>query len=707
VKISVIRGKRKNPHSSAFLRSKSVSSAFNNTIQIKMKKNIILSSLFLSTVIFAQNKGLVANSESPYSKLQSIGLQDVKWTNGFWKEQFDVETKNTLPYMWDLYHNDEISHAYKNFEIAAGVSKGTFKGPSFHDGDFYKIFEGMAATYAVTKDKKLDAEMDKAIALFAKVQRKDGYIHTPVLIDERWGTLGPEEVKKQLGFEKYNMGHLMTAACIHYRATGKTNFLNIAKGVANFLYDFYKKASPELARNAICPSHYMGIVEMYRTTKNPKYLELANNLIDIRGTTNDGTDDNQDRVPFRQQTTAMGHAVRANYLYAGVADLYAETGEKKLLDNLESIWDDVTYRKMYITGGCGSLYDGVSPDGTSYDPTVVQKIHQAYGRPFQLPNATAHTETCANIGNVLWNWRMLQITGDAKYADIVELALYNSVLSGMDLEGEKFLYNNPLNVSNDLPFHQRWGNEREGYIALSNCCAPNVTRTVAEVGNYAYNLSKEGLYVNLYGSNSLKTKSLNGEEIEIEQQTNYPWDGKITLKIVKAPKDLQNFFLRIPGWSQNASVSVNNAKSNEKIVSGTYLKLNQKWKKGDVIELNLPMPVELMEANPLVEEVKNQIAVKRGPLVYCLESDQLPAKTSVNDIALNVNSKFTTNNFTLNNRNLVSIDAEAVIKSDNSWNKTLYKPLNSKDATAVQVKLIPYFAWGNKGKGEMTVWMSH
>jgi len=672
-----------------------------------MKKNIIISSLFLSTVIFAQNKGLVANSESPYSKLQSVGLQDVKWTNGFWKEQFDVETKNTLPYMWDLYHNDEISHAYKNFEIAAGLSKGTFKGPSFHDGDFYKIFEGMAATYAVTKDKKLDAEMDKAIALFAKVQRKDGYIHTPVLIDERWGTLGPEEVKKQLGFEKYNMGHLMTAACIHYRATGKTNFLNIAKGVADFLYDFYKKASPELARNAICPSHYMGIVEMYRTTKNPKYLELANNLIDIRGTTNDGTDDNQDRIPFRQQTTAMGHAVRANYLYAGVADLYAETGEKKLLDNLESIWDDVTYRKMYITGGCGSLYDGVSPDGTSYDPTVVQKIHQAYGRPFQLPNATAHTETCANIGNVLWNWRMLQITGDAKYADIVELALYNSVLSGMDLEGEKFLYNNPLNVSNDLPFHQRWGNEREGYIALSNCCAPNVTRTVAEVGNYAYNISKEGFYVNLYGSNQLKTKSLSGEEIEIYQQTNYPWDGKITLKIVKAPKDLQAFFLRIPGWSQNAEVSVNNAKITDKIVSGTYLKLNQKWKKGDVIELNLPMPVELMEANPLVEEVKNQVAVKRGPLVYCLESDQLPAKISVNDVALNLKSKFTTNNFILNNRNLVSIDAEAVINSNNSWNKTLYKPLSSKNADAVQVKLIPYFAWGNKGKGEMTVWMSH
>lgn len=676
--------------------------------QNKMKNllNVSLSLFFVSAGVVAQNKGLVANSQSPYSKLQSVGLQDVKWTNGFWKEQFDVETKNTLPYMWDLYHS-ETSHAYKNFEIAAGLDKGTFKGPSFHDGDFYKIFEGMAATYAVTKDKKLDAEMDKAIALFAKVQRKDGYIHTPVLIDERWGTLGPEEVKKQLGFEKYNMGHLMTAACIHYRATGKMNFLNIAKGVADFLYDFYKKASPELARNAICPSHYMGIVEMYRTVKDPKYLELANNLIDIRGTTNDGTDDNQDRVPFRQQTTAMGHAVRANYLYAGVADLYAETGEKKLLDNLESIWDDVTYRKMYITGGCGSLYDGVSPDGTSYDPTVVQKIHQAYGRPFQLPNATAHTETCANIGNVLWNWRMLQITGDAKYADIVELALYNSVLSGMNLEGDKFLYNNPLNVSNDLPFHQRWGNVREGYIALSNCCAPNVTRTVAEVGNYAYNLSKEGLYVNLYGSNNLNTKTLNGEALEIEQQTNYPWDGKITLKIVKAPKDDYAFLLRIPGWGSGAQIFVNNSQVMGKIFSGSYFKVNQKWKKGDVIELNLPMPVELMEANPLVEEVKNQVAVKRGPLVYCLESDQLPANTSVNDVILNLNSDFKTDFTELKNRKLVTIEANSTVKEDsNLWKHMLYKPI-SKDGKSLNVKLVPYFAWGNKGQGEMTVWMSH
>lgn len=674
-----------------------------------MKKQLILiwTLLFSNALLFAQNKGLVANSNSPYSKLQSVGLQDVKWVSGFWKEQFDVETQSTLPYMWNLYHNDEVSHAYANFEIAAGLKKGTFSGPSFHDGDFYKIFEGMAATYAITKDKNLDKKMDEVIVLFEQVQRKDGYIHTPVLIDERWGTLGPEEVKKQLGFEKYNMGHLMTAACIHYRATGKTNFLNIAKGVADYLYDFYKKASPDLARNAICPSHYMGIVEMYRTTKNPKYLELANNLIDIRGTTNDGTDDNQDRIPFREQTTAMGHAVRANYLYAGVADLYAETGEKKLLDNLESIWDDVTYRKMYITGACGALYDGVSPDGTSYDPTVVQKIHQAYGRPYQLPNATAHTETCANIGNVLWNWRMLQITGDAKYADIVELALYNSVLSGVNLEGNKFCYNNPLNVSEALPFHQRWGNEREGYIALSNCCAPNVTRTVAEVSNYAYSLSNDGVYVNLYGSNNLNSMTLTGEKIEVEQQTNYPWDGKITLKILKSPKEDYAFFLRIPGWSQGATVSINSKAISEQIHSGSYLKVSQKWKKGDVIELNLPMPVELMQANPLVEEVKNQVAVKRGPLVYCLESNELPKSKSVNDVVLNINSKFTTNFIKVDNRPLLCITASSFINQDSSWDKKLYKPISINKETELTLKLIPYFAWGNQGKGEMTVWMSH
>lgn len=671
-----------------------------------MKKQIVVIAIFvLGSFVNAQEKGLVNNSDSPYAKLKSVNMQDVVWTNGFWKEWFDVETQSTLPYMWQLYHNDSITHAYANFKIAAGLEKGKHSGPSFHDGDFYKILEGKAAAYAITKNKALDEEMDEAIALFAKAQRKDGYINTPVLIEERWGTLGPEELQKQLGFEKYNMGHLMTAACVHYRATGKTNFLGVAKGVADFLYDFYKKASPELARNAICPSHYMGIVEMYRTVKDPRYLELANNLIDIRGKTDDGTDDNQDRIPFREQTTAMGHAVRANYLYAGVADLYAETGEAKLLENLKSIWNDVAYRKMYITGACGALYDGVSPDGTVYDPFIVQKTHQAYGRPYQLPNATAHNETCANIGNVLWNWRMLQITGEAKYTDIVELALYNSVLSGVSLQGTEFCYNNPLNVSENLPFEQRWGSKREGYIALSNCCAPNVTRTLAQINNYAYSIAENGLYVNLYGSNQLNIKTLEGETVEVEQQTNYPWDGKITLKIEKAPKNNYSLYLRIPGWASKASITINGEHETIETKPETYAKLSKVWKKGDVIVLNIPMPVTLMQANPLVEETKNQVAVKRGPLVYCLETEDIAEKLNINTVVLDVNSEMTVKPKQINNRNVMGILAKAFVESD-KWENSLYRPI-SKQKEKTDVTLVPYFSWGNRMHNEMTVWLPY
>jgi uncharacterized protein len=280
-------------------------------------------------------------------------------------------------------------------------------------------------------------------------------------------------------------------------------------------------------------------------------------------------------------------------------------------------------------------------------------------------------------------------------------------LSGISLEGKEFFYNNPLNVSKDLPFKQRWSKVREGYITLSNCCAPNVTRTIAEVSNYAYNLSKEGVYVNLYGSNHLNTVLLNGEKLEVEQQTNYPWDGKIILKILKAPKDVQAFFLRIPGWSQGTTISVNGNAINEKMVSGSYFKINQKWKSGDVIELNIPMPVELMQANPLVEEAKGQVAVKRGPIVYCLESDQLPANTSINEVLLDVNSKFTTNFIKIDNRNLLSINASSTINTDSSWDKKLYQPISKEVSKTYTINLIPYFAWGNKGKGEMTVWLSH
>ncbi|WP_268223933.1 aceric acid hydrolase [Sinomicrobium oceani] len=670
------------------------------------KRVLYIITCFVVHGITAQDKSLVNTSESPYARLRGAGLADVSWTNGFWKEQFDIANNSTLPYMWDLYHDAETTHAYRNFEIAAGLMKGKHDGPSFHDGDFYKIMEGMAAMYAATGDNTLDRQLDEAITLLAGTQREDGYIHTPVLIEERWGTLGEEELQKQLGFEKYNMGHLMTAACVHYRATGKDNFLKIARGVADYLYDFYKKASPELARNAICPSHYMGIVEMYRTTRDARYLELAENLVDIRGKTDDGTDDNQDRIPFREQKNAMGHAVRANYLYAGVADLYAETGEKVLLENLRSIWEDVAYRKMYITGACGALYDGVSPDGTSYDPSVVQKIHQAYGRPYQLPNATAHNETCANIGNVLWNWRMLQLTGEARYADIMELALYNSVLSGISIRGKEFLYTNPLLVSKDLPFEQRWGNTRQGYIALSNCCAPNITRTIAEIGNYAYSFSEKGVYINLYGSNRLQTVTPEGSSLVLRQETGYPWDGDIQIVMEEVPSGEYGINLRIPGWSKGTTVEVNGKEISGVSAPGTYLELKRKWKKGDRISLSFPMPATLMQANPLVEEAANQVAVQRGPIVYCLESAGLPEGTDIGQVALDSKEAFTPVPLTIEGRQVMALHTSGYGGENNNWNNTLYKPLH-KDNNRIEMEFVPYFSWGNREEGEMRVWMPY
>ena len=661
--------------------------------------------LFAATIALnaaAQEKGLVNTSKSPYAKLQSVNMGDVQWTNGFWADRFKVAKEAMVPNMWWIYNDAYIIHALKNFEFADGLDTGSHKGPSFHDGDYYKTLEAMASLYAATKDKKLDAEMDKAIAVIAKSQRDDGYIYTKAMIDQR-KTGSKNQFQDRLSFEAYNIGHLMTAACVHYRATGKTSLFNVAKKATDYLYNFYKQASPTLARNAICPSHYMGTIEMYRTTKDPRYLELAKHLIDIKGKIDDGTDDNQDRIPFRQQKKAMGHAVRANYLYAGVADVYAETGDKTLINTLNLMWDDVTSHKMYITGGCGSLYDGTSPDGTSYNPAEVQKIHQAFGRDFQLPNLTAHNETCANIGNVLWNWRMLQLTGDAKYADVMELALYNSVLSGISLDGKKFLYTNPLEFSDDLPFKQRWSKDRVEYISLSNCCPPNVVRTIAEVSNYAYSVSDKGIWLNLYGGSNISTKLKDGSKISLVQETGYPWNGNINVTIKETSSKPYAVFMRIPGWADNAQILVNGKSAGIEVKPGSYAEVSRKWKAGDKIELILPMDAKLVEANPLVEESRNRVAVKRGPIVYCIESQDLQGQ-KLYDVVVPSTISLKPQPVKIDNAEVMSLVGEAKLLESKDWKNVLYRPVSNTNKTT-QIKLIPYFAWGNRGHAEMQVWM--
>jgi DUF1680 family protein len=416
-----------------------------------------------------------------------------------------------------------------------------------------------------------------------------------------------------------------------------------------------------------------------------------------------GTDDNQDRIPFRKQYQAMGHAVRANYLYAGVADVYAETGDTSLLHTLNLMWDDVVFRKMYITGGCGALYDGLSQEAVSYKPDSIQKIQQAYGKAYQLPNLTAHNETCANIGNLLWNWRMLQISKDAKYADIMELNLYNSILSGISLDGDKFFYTNPLAANAKYPYTLRWSGGRTKYISKSNCCPPNIIRTIAEVNNYMYSIGSDGLYVNLYSANHLQTNLQDGNKIQLVQKTAYPWEGKIILDILQADK-AENLYLRIPAWCNNYTVTINGKSipSNSKTDKG-YLLLNGALKKGTHIELNLAMPVQLMESNPMVENNINQVAVKRGPIVYCLESADLK-NINLYDIQIPSNIQFTTTSKQIENTQLLALNGSAKLITNQHWKNQLYQPIHpqSKD---IKIQLIPYFAWANRGNTDMTVWL--
>ncbi len=667
---------------------------------MKLRTTLVLAGVVVCLNSSAQNS-LVNTSQSRYAKLSGVGISDVKWTAGFWAERFDICKNAMVPALWNTYTSDTICYSFQNFKVAAGLQEGRFRGPSFHDGDFYKTLEAVASLYASTKDTKLSKWMDEAITVIGKAQRSDGYIYTKNIIEEKKS--GEEKMfDDKLSFEAYNFGHLMTAGCVHYRATGKTALLDIAKKASDFLIGFYNKATPEQARNAICPSHYMGLAEMYRTTREAKYLTLLNKLVDIRGTV-EGTDDNSDRAPLRDMKRIVGHAVRANYLMAGVADLYAEDGDKTLWNTLDTLWKNVVHTKMYVTGACGALYDGVSVDGTSYLPDTVQKVHQSYGRDYQLPNFSAHNETCANIGNMLWNYRMFLLTGEEKYFDIVELALYNSVLSGISMDGTRFFYTNPLAHTRNYPYHLRWEGGRVPYIAKSNCCPPNVVRTIAQVNNYMYSLADDGLYLNMYGGNHLNTQLKDGTEISLKQESNYPWDGAVKLTFEQAPAKAFALHLRIPGWCKKATVKVNGKRINVAILGGQYFAINQKWKKGDRVELVLDMPATLIESNPLVEETRNQVAIKRGPIVYCIESPDLKSN-SVFNIAIPANIQLKPVAEKIANGNIMSLNGIANIIEAANWSNTLYREV-SKSNKPISIKLIPYYTWANRGASDMSVWM--
>ncbi|WP_415907424.1 glycoside hydrolase family 127 protein [Oleiharenicola sp. Vm1] len=660
----------------------------------------------------AGDKALIDTTKSPHAVLYMPDLADVHWNGGLLGERFEVARTTMVPHMGELMSNPATSPAWRNYRIAAGLEQGKFSGPPFNDGDFLKWFEALAQVYAVTKDPAIDRRMDEIVAVVAKAQREDGYLHTQTIIPQRNGEKTKEFADRE-HFETYNMGHLMTAACVHYRATGKTTLLVCAEKAADYIDKLCAEKPLELARNAICPSHYMGVVELYRVTHNPRYLKLAQQLIEIRSLVppSEGSDHNQDRMPFRQMTQAVGHAVRANYLYAGVADVFAEDGDPSLLKTLETISENVADRKLYITGMTGAIYDGASPDGVDYTQhKYIKTIHQAYGRDYQLPNLTAYNETCATIGYGMWLWRMLAVSGDAAYADLFEQTLYNGILPGISLDGTHYFYVNALRKLHDFDVPLRWSRTREANIPVSFCCPPNVVRTIAEAHNYVYALSPDTVWVNLYAASTLDSKWLDGTPIKLRQETDYPWAGAVKLVVDEAPAREVTLKLRIPGWlkSEAVSLQVNGARVATALKPGTYADLKRQWRKGDVVQLDLEFKPVLVEANPLVEETLNQVAIKYGPLVYCLESNDLPAGVKLKDVVVSLRqpAAFTARREQIANASVLTFQFDVLALQRGEWGaKQLYREVDGQAPRTIAVKAVPYYAWGNRGDTDMTVWI--
>jgi len=516
------------------------------------------------------------------------------------------------------------------------------------------------------------------------------------------------------------MGHLLTAACIHHRVTGKNSFLKIARKTGDFLYKEFKSRPPTLVHFPWNPSAYMGLIELYRTTREKHYLELASILIDNRGSSpgggdhrNGGTDQTQDRVPFRKETQAVGHAVCATYLYCGAADLFAETGEKALLDALQRIWLNATTRRMYVTGAVGSG----GGNSSRSDP-----LHEAFQADYVLPNRSAYCETCANIGNAMWNWRMLALTGEAKYADIMERVLYNSMLSAVSADGTKFFYCNPLKWTGEESGPHKHHTATRWSVHSCYCCPPQVARTIAGLNGWAYSVSDNEVWVHIYSGSTLKTKLPNGPEVSLEQKTEYPWDGHVSITFRNTPNELVSLKLRIPGWADGATLKINGKDSQKTPTSGSYVTLKRRWSAGDKIELEFPLEVRLIEAHPNVVELRNSVAVTRGPVVYCLElPKQQDGERIWNEgVFLPENIRFKSRF----DKNLLggltvltgrAMNAEekpraSISSRSTDWANQLYREyeprsINRNEIGTVDIELIPYFAWANRGVSWMEVWI--
>lgn len=664
---------------------------------------------------------LTDTTKSGNASLFGLPYENVEWTGGLYKERFDTCADAIVPHLQKMFESKDISHVLENFRIAAGDCEGEFDGTVFGDGDFYKWME--AATYTAVRkgNQSLLACLDQYITLIGRAQQEDGYISTKQIIGEKSGKAS------RLGdindFEVYNFGHLFTSACLYYRLTGKDNFLCIAKRAAGYLEQLYRDAEQKgEVQTAVCPSHYMGLAELYRTTGEERYLTLLKKAIALRDSVKEGMDDNQDSIPLREHKKIIGHAVRANYLYAGVADLCLEENDKQLMDVLDNVWKSLVTQKMYITGGCGALYNGASPYGYFFKH---QLVHQAYGYEYQLPNVTAYNETCASVGGVYWAWRMLCLKKKAEYADVMERMILNVNLAGVSMDGTKFFYENMLRRAHKLPYELIWGQERAEYI-LSYCCPPNLARLISQTSEYAYAMDETGIYTVLYGANKMK---IPGTPLVLIQETDYPYDGHIRFLFESMQEEIEeksvkksvtdsacvSLHVRIPSWVRTGSVIQRSRVDGsvlEQIMfgrdrAGSYLSVYVKEAEKVEVLLDLGMEVRLTCANAMVEETVNQVAVERGPLVYCLEGMDADVAT-LDDLLIPSNVCFQTEPFEVGKREVLSLKGTFLkrkIEETTFDREALYQDYIHHGFEKISVRMIPYFAWDNRGMDEMRVWI--
>lgn len=622
----------------------------------------------------------------PKTAIQPVPFTHVHMRDGFWEDRMKTNREVSLAHQIKMC---ETTGRLDNFRAAAGVPGKKHEGYFFNDSDVYKVIEAASYMLMWERDKEIEAKMDKWIDLIALAQEGDGYLHTQTTASKYTDRVIPRWADDWGEHETYNVGHIYEAAVAYSQATGKRKILEIALKNADLICATYNEKGRRHA-----PGHQeieIGLVKLYQLTGRKKYLDTAKFFLEERGNKTDRKnnfgDYSQDADPVLQQNHAVGHSVRAAYMYAAMIDVGTHVGDARYVDATERIWKDVVNSKIYLTGGIGS-----------------SGSNEGFDKEYELPNLTGYAETCASIANVLWNQRLFQATGNPQYIDVLERSLYNAFLSGYSMEGTTFFYPNPLQSVH--------GGRRSEWFACA-CCPPNVARLLPTVPGLMYSVDEKGFFVNLYAANDLKT-TFKGQEVKIKQDTRMPWDGKVILTIDSDAPQKFMMRLRVPGWAQNkampstlyqelaqqsgpTTITINDHTAKTEIVNG-YFMIEREWKKGDRIELDLPLQPRWLKSNDHLKDNENRLALQVGPLVYCAEFPDQPDSQVLNRVVVPGNKvDLLWKRSLLGGINIARTEV-ATAKRDRSG-KIL------ADGTA-ELTLIPYYAWAHRGPGQMAVWLA-